>query len=159
MSYAYTLYKARGMSVKRPVCAICVDRTRGQTQKLELGYGVEVWLCTAHASTEFLRKRNGRDFVLTLTRLWQAHGCLTRARHKALDAHLNRLRSRPQRPRPGSYAWPKLRQHAERLFAAGIATRRVITKLQTTTLGHANPTSTRTIHRWKHQQRWRLQPP
>ena len=35
-----TLYKARGLATKQPVCAICVERTRGKTQKIALGYGV-----------------------------------------------------------------------------------------------------------------------
>jgi hypothetical protein len=156
---SYTLYKARGMSVKRPPCAICVDRTRGLTEELHLGYGVSVWLCKPHASVEFTTKRNGRDFVLTLTRLWQAHSCLTRSRHKALDAHLNRLRDRPARPRPGSYAWPRLRQAAERMFATAMPTMRVIAKLHAVDLGHAKPPSPRTIQRWKSERRWFANPP
>ena len=35
-----TLYKARNVPTKQPVCAICVDRTRGRTQRVianELG--------------------------------------------------------------------------------------------------------------------------
>ena len=31
-----TLYKARDVPTKQPVCAICVDRTRGKTHKLRL---------------------------------------------------------------------------------------------------------------------------
>jgi len=37
-----TLYKARGLSTKQPVCAICVERTRGRTEQVRLGYGVGV---------------------------------------------------------------------------------------------------------------------
>jgi hypothetical protein len=41
-----TLYKARGLpSLKRPVCAICIDRTKGRTEEIRLGYRVTVWLC------------------------------------------------------------------------------------------------------------------
>src|SRR6185312_9301751 len=40
-----TLYKARQVPTKRPVCAICVDRTRGKTQRLQLTHRVSVWLC------------------------------------------------------------------------------------------------------------------
>jgi hypothetical protein len=36
--------KARNLPRKRPVCAICIDRTRGRTQELRLGYRVSVWL-------------------------------------------------------------------------------------------------------------------
>jgi len=40
-----TLYKARHVPTKQPVCAICVDRTRGKTQRLQLTHRVAVWLC------------------------------------------------------------------------------------------------------------------
>jgi hypothetical protein len=54
-----TLYKARGLSVKRPVCAICIERTQGRTQEIRLGYRVTVWLCPGHASQAFQTKRGG----------------------------------------------------------------------------------------------------
>ena len=90
-----TLYKARNLPRKRPVCAICVDRTRGRTQEIRLGYRVTVWLCPGHADHAFQTRRGGRDFVRTLMGVWQANGCLTAARHRALDAHLNQLRAHP----------------------------------------------------------------
>ena len=121
-SYLPTLYKARKFPTKQTPCCICVDRTRGRTQKLILGYGVEIWLCKAHASPEFQRQRNGRDFELTLMRLWQAHGCWTLARQKALKAFANALQAAKQpRPKPGSYAWPDLRRRAEQAYAEGAA--------------------------------------
>jgi hypothetical protein len=49
--YLATLYKARKVPTKQPVCVICLDRTRGTTQRLRLGYGVEIWLCEGHAAT------------------------------------------------------------------------------------------------------------
>lgn len=150
----YSLYKARGMSVKQPVCAICVDRTRGKTQEVRLGYGVAVWLCQGHASVEFLTKRGGRDFVLTMTRLWKAHGCLTAARSKALSSHIDALRARPARPQPGSYAWPRLRVQAERLFAAGETAHAVATHIQARSYGMVEPPSPRTVQRWHKERRW-----
>jgi hypothetical protein len=45
-----TLYKARNLSLKRPVCAISVDRTQGRTEEIRLGYRVAVWLCPGHAA-------------------------------------------------------------------------------------------------------------
>jgi hypothetical protein len=144
-SYLPSLYKARKVPAKQPVCAICVDRTRGRTQRVGFGYGVEVWLCEGHASVAFLTQRSGRDLVLTLTGVWRASGCLTAARHRAMDAHLAALRARPRRSRPGSYAWPKMRLRAERAFAA--------------TYTNAEPPSRRTIQRWHHERRWALPPP
>src|SRR5207302_7593698 len=91
--YLASLYKARKVPTKSPVCAICVDRTRGKTRQVSFGYGVKVWLCEGHASVEFMTQRGGRDLVITLMALWRAHGCLTAARHKALDAHLDGLKA------------------------------------------------------------------
>ncbi len=91
--YLPTLYKNRHANRKQHVCAICLDRTRGTTQKVDYGYGVSIHLCAGHASPDFQRQRGGRDLVLTLSRVWQANGCLTTARNRALDAHLKRLRA------------------------------------------------------------------
>ncbi len=151
---ASSLYKARGMSVKQPVCAICVDRTRGKTQCVTMGYGVKVWLCEGHSSVEFLTKRGGRDFALTMSRLWQAHGCLTASRSKALQSYIAALKPPAKRPRPGSYAWPQPRVHAERLFAAGVATAHVVDDISGGHYGRAKPPSARTIQRWRSERRW-----
>jgi hypothetical protein len=155
-----TLYKARGMSVERPVCAICADRTRWRTVELRLTHGVTVWLCEGHASPEFQCRRNGHDFVVTLQRLWHAHGCLTAARHRALSTHLAALADRPAPPRPGSYSWRTLRRRAEAEFALGgsppLAT---IDRLRAAYAdGAATPPSVRTMLRWHREQRW-LSPP
>ncbi len=140
------------MSVKLPPCAICVDRTRGKTEQVRLGYGVSVWLCRPHADPQFLRKRGGRDFVLTMMRLWRSHGCLTAARSKALDAHLSSLHPSPRR-RPGSYAWPELRLRAERQFAAGAPLPAVMRDLEHQSYGVCRPPSLRTVYRWRRELR------
>ena len=155
--YAPTLYKARGVPTKQPVCAICIERTRGVTRRVDLGYGVRVALCEAHASHEFLTRRGGRDLVITLHRVWDASGCLTAARSKALDAHLAALRApaAPDRPKPGSYSWPALRQEAERRFARGAtlaATMRDL--LRDLASGQARPPSRSTFGRWHAERRW-----
>jgi hypothetical protein len=150
-----TLYKARGVPVKQPVCAICADRTRGRTVSLRLTHGITVWLCAAHASPEFQCRRNGRDFVLTLQRLWQAHGCLTAARRRALAAHLDALAGPPPVRRPGSYAWPDLRRLAEAEFALGGPPLATIARLRRVCAdGPAAPPSVRTMLRWHREGRW-----
>jgi hypothetical protein len=156
---AVSLYKARGMPTKSPVCAICVDRTRGRTHRVEFGYGVAVWLCEVHASTEFMTRRSGRDLVATLQQLWRAHGCLTAARSKALQAHLAALRGRSTRPLPGSYAWPTVRRRAEHAFAGGQPSQTVITHILGAAYGDATAPSLRTIRRWRSQRRWLSRPP
>jgi hypothetical protein len=150
----FSLYKARKVPTKQPCCAICVDRTRGKTQRVSFGYGVEVWFCQQHASTEFLTARSGRDLVVTLMGIWHANGCLTAARHKALDAHLNALKAKPPRTRPGSYAWPKLRLRAEQLWHAGATRTSVQHRILTLTYQNATPPSRRTIQRWHADRRW-----
>ena len=77
MSTLPTLYKARNLPAEAAGCAICVDRTRGRTEEVRLGYRVTVWLCPGHAAQAFQTKRGGRDFVRTLMGVWQANGCLT----------------------------------------------------------------------------------
>ena len=157
--YLPTLYKQRRVPTKQPVCAICVERTRGKTQPVHLGYGVSVHLCQGHASHAFQTQRGGRDFVLTLEQLWRAHGCLTVHRHRALRAHLDAQRGHP-RPRPGSYAWPELRREAEALFATGVAPEPVIHRLRNRHRGGpASPPSLRTMRRWHTERRWLGRPP
>jgi hypothetical protein len=155
-----TLYKARNLPLKRPVCAICVDRTRGRTEEVRLGYRVTVWLCPGHAAQAFQTKRGGRDFVRTLWGVWQANGCMTAARHRALDAHLASLRGARARERPGSYAWPQLRRRLEASYATGAA------PLHPAQLGDAScgtctagTPSRRTLQRWHAERRWLTQPP
>ena len=152
-----TLYKARGLSSKQKVCAICVERTRGPTERVALSHGVQVWLCKPHASPWFRSRRGGRDLALTLRRLWQAHDCLTEPRRRALDAHLEMAgRELPFDPAlPGSYSWPKLRQEAERRWATGEARDTVIDELRRDhSRDYARVPSVRSMRRWYHDGRW-----
>jgi hypothetical protein len=153
-----SLYKARDVSLKSPVCAICLDRTRGKTFERELTHGVRIWLCAGHHSAAFLRANAGRDFVVTLMRSWRSNGCLTRARSRALDAHLaivGTLGRAPARRQPGSYAWPRLRREAEECFALGERALATITRLRERhALDHATVPSVRTMRRWFAQGRW-----
>ncbi|HET6172271.1 MAG TPA: hypothetical protein VFD90_06695 [Gaiellales bacterium] len=158
MTRLTTLYKCRGVPVKSPLCAICLDRTRGRTRIRELTHGVRLSLCEGHHSVEFMRSNAGRDFTVTLSRIWSAQGCLTRARSHALTAHLKAVRglgTRIPRPRPGSYAWPRLRREAEERFARGDGVIATILRLrQRHATDHANVPSIRTMRRWFAQGRW-----
>ena len=155
-----SLYKARRVPTKQVVCAICVERTRGRTQQLDLGYGTVVHLCDGHASREFQTRRGGRDLVSTLERLWHAHGCLTAARVKALRAHLAACAGAASRARPGSYTWPDLRREAEAAFAAGGVPIVVIATLRRRhASGAATPPSVWTMRRWHAERRWLARPP
>jgi hypothetical protein len=156
-----TRYKARQVPTKQPVCAICVDRTRGKTQRLQLTHRVSVWLCADHASPAFQTRRSGRDFVTTLAGVWKANDCLTAARDRALTAHMERLRApQPNRPRPGSYAWPDLRRTVERHYAEGTTPGQACAAVRERHgAGPARPPSRRTIQRWHAQRRWLVRPP
>jgi hypothetical protein len=157
-----SLYKARSVPTKQPVCAICVDRTRGKTQRVQLTHRVSVWLCADHACPAFQTRRSGRDFVTTLAGVWKANDCLTVARSNALAAHLQSLRQpKPERPRPGSYTWPDLRRDLERAYADGTTTPgRAHTAVHAQHgAGPARPPSRRTIQRWHAQRRWLVRPP
>ena len=153
-----SLYKCRGVPVKSPVCAICLDRTRGRTRLRELTHGVKLSLCEGHHSVEFMRSNAGRDFVVTLSRIWHAQGCLTRQRSRALEAHLAAIRatgSTVVRARPGSYAWPRLRREAEACFARGDGIVATIVRLREQhARDHATVPSIRTMRRWFAQCRW-----
>jgi hypothetical protein len=152
-----TLYKARGLSTKRPVCMICLDRTKGRTEEVRLGYRVTLWLCPGHASHAFQTKRGGRDFVRTLMGAWQSSGSLTQARHRALDAHLRQLRARPSRQSPGSYAWPELRRRLEAHYAAGAPP--ADPSDHACQMCTAHTPSRRTLQRWHAERRWLSRPP
>jgi hypothetical protein len=153
-----TLYKARNLPLKRPVCAICVDRTRGRTEEIRLGYRVTVWLCPGHADRGFQTRRGGRDFVRTLWGVWQANGCMTQARHRALDAHLASLRAPAPRAKPGSYAWPELRRDLEARYAHGAPPLRGLDH-DHCHLCTARTPSRRTLQRWHAERRWLTRPP
>jgi hypothetical protein len=64
------------------------------------------------------------------------------------------------RPRPGSYAWPELRQAAETAFAAGQPTGLAIAAFRRIhDNGAAHPPSPRTMRRWHTERRWMARAP
>ena len=159
---AKSFYKGEWLG-SRPPCAICMGRGEGGRAQLVLPGGVVVWLCAAHRSGSFQRRRAGRDFVVTLRYVWQAAGCLTARRERALEVHRERLLREaagpPARSRPGSYSWPELRREAEGLWASGAPLRGVIDKLRARAgRGEARAPSRQTMYRWFGEARWRAGP-
>ena len=128
---------------------------------MRLTHRVSVWLCPEHASREFQTQRRGRDFVRTLMGVWTANDCLTAARDRALQAHLDMLAAPPPaRPRPGSYSWPDLRRSLEASYAAGATPARVTASVHARYADcPARPPSRRTLQRWHAQRRWLSRPP
>jgi hypothetical protein len=159
---AKSFYKGEPLG-SRPPCAICMGRGEGERGLLTLPGGVTVWLCAAHRSDRFQRKRAGRDFFVSLSCVWQAAGCLTARRRRALEVHRERLmreaKAPARRQRPGSYSWPELRREAEQLWAAGAPLGRVIDRLRGRVARFpARPPSRTTMYRWFGEARWRAGP-
>jgi hypothetical protein len=159
---AVSLYKhPNGRKGER--CEICAGGTRGPATLVRLAYGVVVSLCGEHASPAFQTKRHGRDFVLTLQRVWSAGGLLTRRRRRALDAHLAAVAGAnvpPRRRRPGSYCWPELRDEAELRCARGEEAETIVRDLRRRRApGICMAPSVRTIRRWLSERRWIFRAP
>jgi len=154
-----SFYKGERLG-SRPACAICMGRGEGERARLILPGGVSVWLCGAHRSLEFQRSRAGRDFSYSLSCVWEAAGCLTARRRRALAVHRERLLRQATGPaprsRPGSYAWPRLRREAEGMWSSGAPLREVIDRLRDRAdRGEARAPSKPTMYRWFGEARWR----
>lgn len=136
------------------LCAVCCVPRR--TEPFHLTHGVTVDLCATHRDVIFLRRRGGSALTDRLERIWSAHRVLTASRRRALAAHRRRVRGEPaERPRPGSYSWPRLRNEAEERFARGERAGPVIADVRRRYAGYdAQAPSTRTIRRWFAEGRW-----
>jgi hypothetical protein len=142
------------------LCSICALQTPRDAPAVlvHLTHGVTLWLCPMHASEEFLSMRAGRDFALTMIRVWSAAGCYTRARSLAITAHLKRFqapRRRAEAELPGSYHWKALRNETEHRAAQGESLRSIVEDLRTRHAhDHGDAPSARTIRRWYSERRW-----
>jgi hypothetical protein len=140
---------------KTPMCAICAGAGEGTRARHHLTHGVSVWLCEAHRTADFQRRRGGRDFVASLAAVWGAAETMTRRHDEALRRHLARVRPRVEpRELPGSYAWADLRREAERRFATGEDPAVVIAELVAAPIVGASRPSYRTLRRWFTDGRW-----
>lgn len=154
---ATTIRVRRRWGIGQPVCALCAGPGSGSVSAHHLTHGVSVFLCSAHRSDAFQRRRGGRDFVDELAGMWSASGCLSPRQRRALAGHVTKIAraNAPARLLPGSYSWPVLRAEAERRFASGEAPRTVIYELRTEhSGGDAIVPSVRTMRRWFCESRW-----
>ena len=139
----------------RPWCALCGSATIGRVRTIELSYGVVVQLCAPHATPAFLTRDDGRAAAVALHRAWVSAGCLNQRRRRALEAHVQRVRSArapAERARPGSYAWPDLRHEVLRRRDSGQRFERVMEWVrQVCTDGRTSPPSAKTVRRWWRQ--------
>ncbi|HTI35618.1 MAG TPA: hypothetical protein VL422_18225 [Miltoncostaea sp.] len=141
-----------------PPCAVCGGDGPIPRAQLHLPHGVSVWLCEAHRSADFQRRREGRDLCDALASVWEACGAMTSSRQRSLDAHRARLTALPPARgsrRPGSYAWQVLRDEAEARWAAGEPVRPVIDELRGRHVEDSAvlPSAT-TMRRWFREGRW-----
>lgn len=141
-----------------PRCAVCGGDGPIPRAQLHLPFGVSVWLCEAHRSEDFQRRREGHELCDALAAIWEACGAMTPNRQRSLDAHRARLTVPPpaRAPRrPGSYSWQPLRDEAEARWAAGEPVGRVIDELRGRHLdGMAVVPSHATMRRWFREGRW-----
>ena len=152
------LYHGLGDPRRPRVCAICLDRTVGEALEYRLTEGVTIWLCEDHHSDAYTHRNDGVDFVVTLAAIWVANCAFTRRRARSLQAHLRAVERavRPApRPRPGSHAWPQLRQEAEDAFARGDDVLATIDHLRERHLRYnESAPSVATMRRWAADRRW-----
>ena len=122
----------------------------------QLTHGVAVWLCDQHGSLDYRCRDAGRHFTQRLLRVWRAAGALTARRLAALQLHERRIeQAGRRRERPGSYAWPELREELEERFAQGVLPGGVLEELRERYRDcPAHMPSERTIRRWHTQARW-----
>ncbi|HTI33011.1 MAG TPA: hypothetical protein VL422_04985 [Miltoncostaea sp.] len=141
-----------------PPCAVCGGRGIEPRAQLHLPFGVSVWLCAAHRSEEFQRRRDGHELCSALAETWEACGAMSAVRQRALDAHRARLAAPPPvrgSRRPGSYTWQALREEAEARWASGEPVGPVIDELRGRHLdGMAVVPSQATMRRWFREGRW-----
>lgn len=140
-----------------PHCAICAGVGFGDVAPHDLTHGVRVNLCHHHRSELFQMQGGGEDFASALKAVWCAAGCYTAQREQALVAHMRRLRNivKTDRDHPGSYAWPRMREEAERRWAEGQDRIKVMHDLRAQHSGStAVVPSLRTMRRWHTQARW-----
>jgi len=142
----------------RPWCALCGSGTVGRVRSVELPYGVVVRLCAPHATPAFLTRDHGRVAAAALERAWISVGCLDHRRRRSLETYVRRLsqpREPQQRRRPGSYAWPDVRQQVAQMRDRGERFESVMEWVRhVCTDERTSPPSSRTVRRWWRDTAW-----
>jgi hypothetical protein len=153
-------YKGHGNgSHNAPRCIACFPRSvAGQT--IPLRYGVTIALCPDHRDPAFIRSRGGRDFLAALSTTYHSLGLHGARYHNALHAFIadaHAMNTPTPRHRPGSYAWPDQRRHAEAIWAAGgdyHDGEAIVLSYFTAPQPGIRPPSPHTIRRWWRDRRW-----
>ena len=85
---------------------------RGSARAGPLTSGVKRLALRGHHSVAFLHHNAGRDFVVTMERIWRSQGCLDARSFEGADGRPQLIHAAfgtpVKRARPGSYAWPRL---------------------------------------------------
>ena len=156
--------KARGQTKKQPgSCIACWPRNVAG-QDVPLKHGVTLVLCSSHRTPEYVAEDSGRKFLSAISALFHSMGLRSARHHAALRAFVQEMtnphRQRPQRPRPGSYAWPARRQDAETVWSRGGS---FLQGLAAALAGppdrRARAPTDRTVRRWWQDRRWLTPPP
>ena len=105
-------YKSRGKGpAKKPRCCCCFPKSVAG-EEVPIGCGITIVLCLEHRDVRFIQSRGGRDFLAAVATMFDSFGLKGTRYHVALTRFVNKVRDRnvpTPRRRPGSYAYPELR--------------------------------------------------
>jgi hypothetical protein len=160
-------YKGRGKGpAKKPRCCCCFPKSAAG-EEVPIGCGVAIVLCADHRDVRFIQSRGGRDFLAAVATMFDSFGLKGKRYHVALTRFVNKVHDKAKptpRRRPGSYAYPQLREAAEKVWAAGgdyddgeDVVFRGFLDLQYPS--HIPPPNTQTVRRWWRECRWIVRRP
>ena len=159
------IYKNRSHKGSRKAdrCLACFPRSCAG-QRVPMRYGVSLVLCKDHRDPRFIASRNGRDFLSAIGDLFTSLGFTAERYQQALRVFVKQTAqpAKPQRHRPGSYAWAARRQDAETVWSRGGSFQqglRVALADPPEPRARAGIPTSRTVRRWWQERRWLLPPP
>jgi hypothetical protein len=141
-------------------CAACFPHPE-PGRRVPLRYGVTLILCKQHRDPQFVASSAGRQSLGVLRDLYTSLGVTARRFAEALTAYARFCAEPPTstRRRPGSYAYPKRRRAAERVWAAGGSFKdglAVAMRNGPPDLYDVEMPSIRTVYRWRGDMRYLL---
>ena len=153
---AKSLYKARGMG-SRPPCAICMGPGRGPREQLRLPFGLRSGSAPSTGPRSSSPGGRGGTSWSASRGVWTATGCPDgRPAARRCARTWPRIAPPGPAPRPGSYAWPDLRQRGR----GAVRARRAAAARSSGSSGAGTPgdaaqaPSRRTMQRWFSEGRW-----
>jgi hypothetical protein len=156
-------HRAKGQTKQHPGSCIACLPNNVAGRDVRLRHGITLVLCEAHRTPGHVAGHGGEEFLRAISTLFHAMGIHSKRHHAALRAFVLDMchprRRGPERPRPGSYAWPGRRQDAETVWsrAGSFEQGRQAARAPAPDPRSRAPTE-RTVRRWWQERRW-LGPP